>query len=119
MRQNDGLVQEEASSRDDVVEMDVLVDGGAVSVLRQQERALEQKDLCGEELRRGLEDSGAAIARVGQEGDLLAPRDVGTPAAQSRNLLPRPAGKLFPKLLPDLREEVADRRARGDGRAGS
>ena len=63
----------------------------AVPVLRRQERALDQEDARAEELGRRVEDLRAAVARVGEQRDLLAARDLGSARPQRGDLLSRQA----------------------------
>ena len=98
-----------------VRDVQVLVSVSAVDVVRSEERALDQQNSRPEELRRGVEDRRAAVARIGEQRDLLAARDLDAAIAQRGDLRARDAGELVLQLVADLREEIADRRAPGGG----
>src|SRR5450759_84102 len=87
MRQHNDFVLERAGAFEEVVQVQVLVDAGAVAVLGEQEGAFDEEDARAEELRSSVEYGGAAVARVGEEGRVFPAGHLHAPRAQGGNLL--------------------------------
>src|SRR5207244_1084742 len=99
--QDDRFVLEESGAFAEVLEVEVLVVSRAVAVLGLDERALDQEHARLEQLRRGLEDRGAAVPRVSEERRLLPSRHLGALRSQRGDLFTGQAEELIPEFSLD------------------
>src|SRR5712692_7608089 len=90
--------------------MEVLVGARARQVLFEQEGAFDQENPGSEQLGCRSEDLGAAVSAVGEDRYFLPSRDFGPAGAERGDLKSGELRELLSQLLPDLREEICDRR---------
>src|SRR5262249_43712840 len=104
----DRVVAKEIRPLEKVMQVKMAITPRPLHVLGKEKGAFDQQDSRGEELRRGFEDLGSAVARVREQRSFFATSDLDSPSPKRGKLRSGPAGELVGQLVPTFANEMPD-----------